>query len=442
MKRNHRKVSKSRSLILLFLGMSFLLLSPIASGEESTPSSSVIGKGIQLEVRSAILLEVSTGQILYQSNADIAYPPASMSKMMTEYIVLDEIKNGRLSWEDTVVASQNAQETGGSKIFLAAGDEHTVKELFTAMAVGSANDATVALAEHISGTEEAFAKKMNETAKRLQLSTAHYINSTGLGRSDMTIQNRPQSIEGETVMSARDTAFLALAIQQEHPDFFEISSQPSYQFRERDEKPIINYNWMLEGNKDVPSLRSFAYQGLDGMKTGYTDEAGYCFTGTAVRDGVRLISVVMGTSSDSERFVQTRKLLDYGFNRFELKTVLPEKSQIEALKSLKVSKGKQKEVNLETVNDVKFIVEKGATPKLEIKAEPLDKNNKLVAPVKQGTVLATATVTYKNENAEINVATVNLVASNDIEKAHWFRLLLQSIGDFLKSLFKGIVGLF
>lgn len=441
MNRNHRKPAKMKSLILLFLGMSFLLLSPIASGAESTPSTSISGTGIQLEARSAILLEVSTGQILYQSNADIAYPPASMSKMMTEYIVLDEIKNGRLNWEDTVVASQNAQDTGGSKIFLAAGDTHTVKQLFTAMAVGSANDATVALAEHISGTEEAFAIKMNETAKRLKLSSAHYINSTGLGRSDMAIQNRPQSIEGETVMSARDAAFLALAIQQEHPDFFEVSSLPSYQFRKRDEKPIINYNWMLEGNNDVPSLRSFAYQGLDGMKTGYTAEAGYCFTGTAIRDGVRLISVVMGTSSESERFVQTRKLLDYGFNRFELKTVLPEKSQIEALKSLKVSKGKQKEVNLETVNDVKFIVEKGSTPKLEINAEPLNKN-KLIAPLKQGTVLATATVTYKNENAEINVATVNLIASHDIEKAHWFRLLLQAIGDFLKSLFNGIVGLF
>ncbi|MCL6606339.1 MAG: D-alanyl-D-alanine carboxypeptidase [Paenibacillus sp.] len=441
MKRNHRKTVKMSSLILLFLSMSFLLLSPLASGEESTPSSSVNGKGIQLEVRSAILLEVSTGQILYQSNADVAYPPASMSKMMTEYIVLDEIKNGRLSWEDTVVASQNAQDTGGSKVFLAAGDKHTVKQLFTAMAVGSANDATVALAEHISGTQEAFAKKMNETARRLKLSTAHYINATGLSRSDMNIQDRPKSIEGETVMSARDAANLALAIQQDHPDFFEISSLPTFQFRQRDEKPIINYNWMLEGNKDVLSLRSYAYQGLDGMKTGYTDEAGYCFTGTAVRDGVRLISVVMGTNSESARFEETKKLLDYGFNRFELKTVLPGKSQIETLKTLKVSKGKQKEVALETANDLKFIVEKGTTPQLEIKAKPLEKS-KLVAPVKQGTVLATATVTYKNENAEINVATINLISSNDIEKAHWFRLLLQSIGNFLISLFNEIIGLF
>ncbi|OXS55083.1 D-alanyl-D-alanine carboxypeptidase [Cohnella sp. CIP 111063] len=413
-------------------------LFPLAAMAEENEQVGKVPLELMLEAKSAILLDVSTGQILYQSNADIAYPPASMSKMMTEFIVMEEIKSGRLSWEDTVVVSQNAQDTVGSKVFLAAGDIHTVKELFIAMAVGSANDATVALAEQIAGTEEAFAIRMNETAKKLQLDKAHFINATGLGRVDM--KEGPQSIEGETVMSARDAALLALAIQREHPDFLDISSLSSYQFRERDEKPIINYNWMLEGNKEVPALKSFAYEGLDGMKTGFTDEAGYCFTGTAEREGTRLISVVMGTASESQRFTETKKLLDYGFGRFESKMVLPAKSKLKGFETAKVYKGKQKTIDIVTNTDMRFMVAKGEELQLEIQAEIVDKSQ-LVAPIKQGTVLGTATITY-SLNGQPYIRTVDLIANEDVEKSGWFRLLLQAIGNFFSSLFKSIVGLF
>ncbi|MEK5400308.1 D-alanyl-D-alanine carboxypeptidase family protein [Paenibacillus sp. FSL K6-2859] len=409
------------------------------SANTHTPSAPP--RSLSLQAKSAILLEVETGQILYQSDADIAYPPASMSKMMTEYIVLSEIKSERLNWEDKVTVSKRAHDTVGSKVFLAEGDTHTVKELFTAMAVGSANDASIALAEHIAGSEEAFAMRMNVTAKELQLTNAHFINATGLGRVDMSEEYRPTEIEGETVMSARDAAFLALAIQREHPDFFKISSLPSYQFRARDAQPIINYNWMLEGNSSVTSLKNYAYEGLDGMKTGYTDQAGYCFTGTAERNGMRLISVVMGTASKSMRFDQTRKLLDYGFDQFERKTILAKRTVLEGFETVKVLKAKEKEVGLETAEDLTLMTIKGTNPELTVTVEFVDEVVR-TAPIPDGTVLGTATITYTDETGQEIKSEMNLLSTNQVEKASWFTLMLRAIGSFFNDLKDSLLNLF
>ncbi|KHL97187.1 hypothetical protein QW71_02840 [Paenibacillus sp. IHB B 3415] len=428
--------------VFLFFSLWTLLFTGMAAVVSAASDSvAVRAPTISLQAKSAILLDVETGQILYQSDADIAYPPASMSKMMTEYIVLTEIKSGRLSWEDQVTVSKRAQDTVGSKVFLAEGDTHTVRELFTAMAVGSANDASIALAEHIAGSEEAFAMRMNVTAKELQLTKAQFINATGLGRMDMSEEYRPGGVEGETIMSARDAAFLALAIQREHPDFFEFSSLPSYQFRARDTQPIINYNWMLEGNSSVTSLRSYAYEGLDGMKTGYTDQAGYCFTGTAERDGTRLISVVMGTSSESMRFTQTRKLLDFGFNQFERKVVLTEKAELEGFESAEVYKARDQAVSLETAKSITLMTVKGATPEPTVSVKFLDENGR-TAPIAKGDVLGTATITYSNGTGQDIEAVVDLQATDDVEKAGWFTLMLRAIGRFFNDLKDSVMNLF
>ncbi|MGV2643760.1 D-alanyl-D-alanine carboxypeptidase, partial [Clostridium perfringens] len=159
-----------------------------------------------------------TGQVLLSVNADEALPPASMTKMMTEYIVAEKVKQGELAWDDEVTVKENAAKTVGSRIFLAEGDQHTVEELYLAMAVGSANDATVALAEHVAGAEEEFVAMMNDTAKKMGLKTAFFINSTGLSRADMPEKYRPEE-DKETVMSAMDTALLAKFIVEDHPDF-------------------------------------------------------------------------------------------------------------------------------------------------------------------------------------------------------------------------------
>ena len=206
-----------------------------------------------------------------------------MTKLMTEYLVLEAIKAKKLSWDQVVSVSHEAASTPkeGSQIYLAEGDTHTVKELYTAMSVASANDATVALASVLGGSEAGFVTMMNEKAKELGMTTAQYTSSTGLLDT--------------TVVAAKDIAKLAVTILKNDPDFLEYSGIPSIKFRERDTKPMINNDWMLEKNKGIESFRQYVYDGVDGMKTGFTSAAGYCFTGTVKRGDTRLVSVVYGT---------------------------------------------------------------------------------------------------------------------------------------------------
>lgn len=405
--------------------------------KDKVPTMDTLG----LQVRSAVLMEPTTGQVLLSLNSDNALPPASMTKMMTEYIVQHEIKQGNLSWDTVVTVQDNAASSGGSKIFLAQGDQHTVEELYIAMAVGSANDAAVALAEYIAGSEEEFVKIMNENAKRMGMKTAHFINATGLPRSLMPEKYRPAT-EEETVMSAMDTAKLVKFIVEEHPEFSKYTTIQSYKFRERDKDPIVNLNWMLEANKDVTNFRSFAYEGLDGMKTGFTEEALNTFAGTAERDGMRLISVVMGAETKASRFTETRKLLDYGFNNFEIKKVVDANTVVEGVETVEVKKGKDKKVKLVTNKDVSFMLPKGSDGS-NVKFEAKLDNTSLTAPVKKGTKVGTVTYSYEIEGMKnVQKATVDLVTYEDTEKAGWFKLFLRAIQQFFVDLFESIKNLF
>lgn len=384
-----------------------------------------------VEARSAILIDADSGQVLYAVNADKAYPPASMTKLMTEYLVLEEIKAGRLNLTDMVTATKEAASIppDGSQIYLAEGDQHTVKDLYMAMAVQSANDATIALADRIGGTEQGFVEKMNETAKTLGLKSAHFTSATGLADS--------------TVISASDLARFASILIKSHPEFLDFSKTPSYKFRERDKTPMINLNWMLETNKTIPNFKQYAYPGVDGMKTGYIGSAGYCFTGTAKRGDLRLISVVMDTSSKSSRFVQTAKLFDYGFDNFEKKTVIAPKSVVETNKTVKIKKGVSKEVPIMTASDISFLVKKNSTPNVTLSGVKLKSGGELVAPIASGTVVGTATYAYKDPDTGKSMEkTVNLVTSEDVKKAGWWRLMFRGLGSFISGLFKGIVDLF
>ncbi|UNK18562.1 D-alanyl-D-alanine carboxypeptidase [Paenibacillus sp. N3/727] len=404
---------------------------------DKVPSIDTLG----LQVRSAVLMEPTTGQVLLSLNADNALPPASMTKMMTEYIVQHEIKQGNLSWDTVVTVKENAAKSGGSRIFLAVNDQHTVEELYIAMAVGSANDAAVALAEHIAGSEQEFVKLMNENAKRMGMKTAHFINATGLSRADMPEKYRPEG-EDETVMSAMDTAKLVKFIVEEHPEFSKYTTIQSFKFRERDKDPIINLNWMLEANKNVPNFRSFAYEGLDGMKTGFTEEAKNTFAGTAERDGMRLISVVMGAETKASRFTETRKLLDYGFNNFEVKQIIDGNTVVEGFETVDVKKGKETEVKLVTNKPLSFMVPKGSDGSSVTFEGKIDNEN-LTAPVKKGTKAGTVTYTYKIEGMKnVQKGTVDLVTYEDTEKAGWFKLFLRAIQQFFADLFESIKNLF
>lgn len=408
-----------------------------AAKVDKVPSIDTLG----LQVKSAVLMEPTTGQVLLSLNADNALPPASMTKMMTEYIVQNEIKQGNLKWDTVVNTTENAAMSGGSKIYLAENDKHTVEDLYIAMAVGSANDAAVALAEHIAGSEQEFVKLMNENAQRMGMKTAHFINATGLSRADMPEKYRPEG-EGETVMSAMDTAILVKYIVEEHPEFSKYTTIQSYKFRERDKDPIINLNWMLEANKNVPNFKSFAYEGLDGMKTGFTNEAKNTFAGTAERDGMRLISVVMGAETKASRFTETRKLLDYGFNNFEIKQVVDENTIVEGYETAKVNKGKETEVKLVTNKPLSFMVPKGSDGSSVTFEGKIDNAN-LTAPVKKGTKVGTVTYTYKVEGMKnVQKGTVDLITYEDTEKAGWFKLFLRAIQEFFVDLFESIKNLF
>lgn len=392
---------------------------------------------LKLDATAAILMDASSGQVLYEMNADTVFPPASMSKMMTEYIVMEQIESGKLKWDDIVTTSQYASEVIGSGQLLALNEKLPVKDMFAAMSIYSANDASVALAEQVSGSEEDFANLMNETARKLGLSEkAHFINATGLSRADLG-KNAPKNIQGETVISAKDAALLAFNILKDHKEVLEFTKIPSVKLRASDKSPMINWNWMLEGNKDNINFKKYSYVGLDGLKTGHTNEAGYCFTGTAERNGMRLISVVMGTKSDPKRFEESRKLLDYGFNNFEVKKIFTAQTEIDSLKSVDVKKGKETQVGVVTKGDLSILVKKGAKDEQFVKTATPIEEGKRIAPIKQGDVLGKVTVTYDQKNYD-----VDLIAKEDVEKGGWFRLFFRGIKNFFGDMFNGIKNLF
>jgi len=258
---------------------------------------------LSLAAVSAVLMDAETGRWLYLGNAEEPLPPASMSKMMTEVLVLDSIQSGKLTWDGRVNVSAYAAGVEGVRMGLTAGQKVTVKVLFDGMAVHSANDAAIALAECIAGTETQFAKRMNAKAKEIGLSAKSYFaNATGLSSNDLG-NYATAAAEGDTVMTAKDVALLAQYLIKVHPEVLQVTKMASASYGTNNE--LRTTNEMLPGQR-------FGTKGNDGLKTGYTQRAGYCFTGTTVVGGRRYISVVMGTSSPEARFEETKKLLAYG----------------------------------------------------------------------------------------------------------------------------------
>lgn len=417
--------------VLLTLSFAVQTFAPMAHGVKAAEDAN-----LGLNVKAAVLMDANTGQVLYAENETAPYQPASMTKMMTEYLVMEEIEAGRMTWDDMIYTTKAAADAIGSGQQMAEGQSYSVKKVFELLSIYSGNDAAVAFADHIAGSEEEFAKLMNETASRLGLSAeSHFINATGLSRKDMH-QYAPTSIDGETLLTALDAAKLAQAIILEHPEVLEFTKIPQLKFNENDQSPMVNWNWMVEGNKDNVNLRKYAYEGLDGLKTGHTSDAGYCFTGTAERNGMRLISVVMGASSDDARFMETRKLLDYGFNSFEKRTILAAKTEIEDAKTVHIPNALKQEVPVVIGEGIELVVKKSveATPKLTANFYP---EEQLSAPLKAGDQVGTVTVEYGDQSME-----VPLIVTEDVEKAGWFRMFMRGIGGFFSGLFKGIVDLF
>ncbi|WP_369900039.1 D-alanyl-D-alanine carboxypeptidase family protein [Bacillus manliponensis] len=254
-----------------------------------------------IEAESAVLIDMKSGEVVYKKNENMPLAPASMSKLMTEYIVLEKIEQGMLDWEDYVTVSEHAANSEGVKIDVKAGDRLTVEELVHAMVISSANNAAIALAEHIAGSENEFTRLMNEEAERLQLSQhTRFVNATGL-----------ENERGEeSKMTALDVAKLAKYLLNNYPAVVNITKLTSYELKSH-HGTLTTTNKML-----YPANRKLYFEGVDGLKTGFTDEAGYCFAGTAMQGDKRMISVVMGTSDGDKRFRESKKLFSYGFHKF------------------------------------------------------------------------------------------------------------------------------
>jgi serine-type D-Ala-D-Ala carboxypeptidase (penicillin-binding protein 5/6) len=375
-----------------------------------------------------------------------------MSKMMTEYLVMEAIEEGKFDWDSTVVASEYAHYLGAldgtSRVWLAEGEERTVDELYTAMAVYSANDATAALAELVAGTEADFVRLMNDKAEELGMEDTVFVNSTGLPNSMLGQYIPAGDANDENEMSAYDTALLARALVMEYPKVLEYSSIP-YKEVGYFEVDLINFNWMLPDHPEGQA-NAHAYEGVDGLKTGFTELAQYSFAGTAVNEeDMRLISVVMRTESMGARFVETAKLLDYGFDHFEHRDVAQEGDTVDDVQTLEVSKGKEKEVPVAIGENLTTIIHEDEADLYSVEytldEDLLDEEGMLVAPIEEGDTLGQVKIVYNGEHDHgmiqqgASEPTVPLVATAEVEEAGWFRMLMRSAGDFFGSIWSGIV---
>ena len=374
---------------ILMILLAFSLLLPIVNAE---------GDSLNLSSESAILMDSESGKILYEKNREEKLPMASMTKIMSMLLIMESIENGTLSYDDKVLISENASGMGGSQVFLQAGEEYTVNDLLKCIAVSSANDAVVAMAEKISGSVDAFVELMNTRAKELGLKNTNFANPHGLDNENH-------------YSTAYDMALMAKELLK-HEDILKYTSI----YEDYLTKPDGSQIWLVNTNRLVRF-----YDGVDGLKTGYTTEAGYCLTATAKKNDLRLISVVMKSPSAEDRSSDTSTLLSYGFNSFKSNVIY---SKDKSLGKVSVEKGKIKEVDVYLKED--------ATEILNVTEKPSDytfniKVDKITAPVKKGTIVGTAEI-INNEGNIINE--VEVVVKENIEKAGFF--------DYLKQSFKFI----
>lgn len=373
---------------MLFLILLFVFITPI-SAEDLT-----------LNAKSSILIEASTGKILYEKNKDERYAPASMTKMMSLVIIMDNIYNGNLRLDEMIKTSKNASGMGGSQIFLKEGEEMSVDDMLKGITIGSANDATVALAERIAGSEEAFVKIMNEYAKKLGLKNTHFKNCTGLDENDH-------------YSSAYDMSVIARELVKHEKILNYSSIYETYLRSDTDNK-----FWLVNTNKLVRF-----YKGVDGLKTGYTDTAGYCLTATINKDNMRVIAVVMGEDSSTTRNSEVSRLLDYAYNLYKKDTYITKE---EVLGNAKVEKGNAEYANIVTVDDIS-IINKKEYKRGEIKFE-LDLKY-LKAPIKKGDVVGKIKVI---ENGNI-ISEADVTVDKNIDKAGYFTMFIRNLKEIISA---------
>ena len=356
----------------------------------------IIPRAPDIAANSYVLLDAQTGQILVEENADEPLPPASLTKIMTAYIAIEEIINGNLELTDQVHISEKAWRMEGSKMFVDVNSQVSVEDLLRGIIIQSGNDASVAISEHIAGSEEAFADMMNQYSEVLGMKDSFFMNASGL---DTELYHN--------TMSARDLSIIATATIQRHRQFY-----PMYAERE------FTYNNIRQGNRNTLLFRD---RNVDGMKTGWTDAAGYCLVASAERDGMRLISVVMGTSSEEARAIETQKLLTYGFRYYETHK-LYDAGQV--LASVPVYSGVSDSVELAIEDEVYVTVPRGASDSM---TATVDVDEVIQAPIKKSQAMGTVNVMLGDEQ----VFSGGVVAAQAVEEGG----MIKQFADWINLMF-------
>ncbi|MDD3839228.1 MAG: D-alanyl-D-alanine carboxypeptidase [Clostridia bacterium] len=368
-------MEKTRKIFVFFLLTIFLFnINCFASAQE-----------IELESKSAILIETETGKEIIEKNADEKLPIASVTKIMTLLLTMEAIENGRIHLDDVVTASENASNMGGSTIFLAKGEKMTVNELLKAISVASANDASVAIAEHIAGTQDSFVKMMNEKAKELGMENTHFENCNGLDADNH-------------YSSARDVSIMSRELVIKYPDVHKWLTIWVDHLREDDKVFDLN---------NTNKLIKF-YDGCDGIKTGSTSQAKFCLSATAKRNGLRLISVVLGGPTSQKRFKEASDLLNYGFANYEIAKIA---QSDKVLKKIKVLNGKEEEVKAILPDDINILLKKGEKEKL---SQDVKIQDSLEAPVEKGQKVGEYILMLDNKQMK----KYDIISDKEIRKAN------------------------
>lgn len=381
-------------LLTCFLSFSFFSPKPSVS-KQNVKEMPDLG----LHTSASILIEAQSGRVLYEENADEQHYPASMTKMMGMYLILDAIDKEKLSFDDMVTCSSYAASMGGTQIFLEEGEQMSVRDLFKAVAINSANDAITALGEHLAGSTENFVRLMNETAKDLGMKNTCFKNSTGFDDKEHKTTPRDMSIVARKLVAYGETLFQFTRLKEAY-------------VREGSEDPF----WLVNTNKMLGH-----YEGMDGLKTGYTSMAGYNLTATACRNGIRLISVVMHEESIACRSQDTTTLLNYGFSMVDIIHLYP--LQHEVIRYT-FHRALQKETPIVTKEEVKLIVDKGTT-KEQLKATV--KMEKLDAPIQIGDIVGYLVI----EDDQGHTYTYTLTVLQEITLMRFWDYLKECLLQFL-----------
>lgn len=381
---------------------SILLVTTGSIYGEEKKSDSEADQGLNLapDAKSAILMERDTGKILYDKNAHEKLPPASMTKIMTLLLIMEALDEDKIKKDEIIRVSDRAASMGGSQIFLESGEEMSVNDLLKGIAIASGNDASVALAERISGSEEAFVKKMNEKVKELGLKDTQFQNTTGLPAKNH-------------YSTSYDMAIMAKELLK-----YETITEYTSKYEDYLRKGEENEFWLVNTNKLVKF-----YPGVDGLKTGYTNEAKYCLTATAEKKDMRVIAVVMGADTTKERNATVSQMLDYAFNHYETKNLYKKGQTVTTLQLLKAE---ETDINVVASESISTISKKGEMDG-NFKASVVLKNN-LNLPIKKGDQVGELVVSNKNKV----LSRTPLIVNHNVKTASYLTLFKRTVQNMVK----------